>query len=61
MFDTAGPLSAVFARPVGVPDPGAPDGVPAEEQLSVTPKASADEKMHQFNFPITDKTSFPTV
>jgi hypothetical protein len=61
LFATTGPLSAVFARPVGIPDPVAPDGMRAEERLSVTLKVSADEKIHQLNLSITDKTSFPTV
>jgi hypothetical protein len=56
MFTTTGHLSVVFVQPVGIPDPSAPDGLRVEDQLSVTIKASADEKEYQFNIPIGDKT-----
>ena len=56
MFTTTGHLSVVFVQPVGIPDPAAPDGLRVEDQLSVTLKASADEKEYQFNLAIGDKT-----
>jgi hypothetical protein len=56
MFTESGHIVIVYAQPVAFPDANAPDGLREEEQLSVTIKASSDEKEYQFNLPITDKT-----
>ena len=56
MLTQTGNIAVVYVAPVGIPDPAAPDGVRVEEQLSVTLKASSDEKEYQFNLPIAEKT-----
>ena len=53
---STGTISLVFAAPVALPDPAAPDGLRIDQQISLTLKLASDDKEYQFNLPVTEQT-----